>query len=212
MHPFNLDPDSLIHLPQPGDNPFPLTEWFPAYTGIELDIGCGKGRFLEARAKAHPETGLVGIDRMLKRLRKVDRRLRRTGCQNVRLIRADADYTVTYLIPTGTISTGFIYFPDPWPKRRHHSRRLFSPAFVDALFRILTASGIIHVATDHEDYFRWITGTMHPDDRFIEIPPYRPNPDEQTDFERQFIQEQRPVYRYSFQKRLIDAIPPPHTP
>jgi len=189
----------------PGDwlNPLPLERWFPAgETGprpLEVDIGCGKGRFLLARAAAHPGVDFLGVDRMLGRLHKVDRKAVRRELKNIRWLRLDAYYAVTYMIPANSVTTYYIFFPDPWPKKRHREHRLFNPAFLDSLFRTLTVGGRVHFVTDHLPYFDDVVAVIHADQRFAEIPPFEPPDEERTDFELLFLGK-TPIGRYSFEK------------
>lgn len=167
---------------------------------VEIDLGCGKGRFLLARARAHPEVDFLGLDRLLRRLRKIDRKARRQGLPNVRLLRIEASYALEYLIPPRSIYCFYIFFPDPWPKRRHHRRRLFSVSFMDTLHAALTEGGLVHVATDHLEYGEQIRRGFAADPRFAEVPAFVPSEEEQTDFEREFLLENRPISRCSFRK------------
>ncbi|MDY0145494.1 MAG: tRNA (guanosine(46)-N7)-methyltransferase TrmB [Kiritimatiellia bacterium] len=156
---------------------------------LVVDLGCGKGRFLLAHAAKHPEVNHLGIDRMLRRIRKVDNRARRLTLDNIRLMRIEAYYAVAYLLPTAAVSTYYIYFPDPWPKARHEGYRLFNSLFLDALQRTLVAGGVVHVATDHAPYFEQLSAIFEADSRFVPVEPYIPPEDEQTDFERYYIGE-----------------------
>lgn len=170
-------------LPDDWLGPLPLERWFERGRPLDVDVGCGKGRFLLARAAAHPERNLLGVDRMLRRVRKVDRRVARRGLANVRLLRMEAYYAVAHLLPPDAVSTYFIFFPDPWPKKRHHEHRLFNARFMDAVQRTLVAGGTLHFATDHRPYFEEVAGLLRQDARFEEAAPYVPPPAEQTDFE-----------------------------
>lgn len=191
-----LVPDDWLH-------PLPLERWFPAGEPgprpLEVDVGCGKGRFLLARAAAHPEVDYLGIDRMLVRLRKVDRKAVLRGLSNIRLLRLDAYYAVTYMIPENSVTTYYIFFPDPWPKKRHREHRLFNPAFLDSLFRTLKAGGRVHFATDHLPYFDDVVAVIQADRRFTAIPLFEPTEAERTDFELLFFGK-TPIGRYSFEK------------
>ena len=182
----------------------PLATMFGNGHPIELDLGCGKGRFLLARAAAHPDINFLGVDRMLRRIRKVDNKARRLGLTNIRLLRMEGYYATTYLLPPATIRTGYIFFPDPWPKTRHHEHRLFNPRFMDALHRILVPGGAVHFATDHQPYFAAVCALITADPRFETIPAFVPGPEEQTDFERYYV-GRTPIGRFSFRK-LVAAV------
>lgn len=180
--------------------PLPVRSWFAhPERPLEVDLGCGKGRFLLAHAAKFPEVNFLGIDRMLRRIRKVDHRARRLNLENVRLLRVEAYYAVAHLLPTAAVNVCYIFFPDPWPKARHEGHRLFNPPFLTALHRILAAGGRVHVASDHEAYFSQLAGIFAADARFRPVAPFVPAPDEQTDFELYYAARQ-PIHRLSVQK------------
>jgi tRNA (guanine-N7-)-methyltransferase len=166
---------------------------------LEVDVGCGKGRFLLARATANPQADFLGIDRMLRRVRKVDNKARRLGLANIRLLRMEAYYAVAYLIPPMAVTTYYIFFPDPWPKKRHHEHRLFNPRFVEALHLTLAPGGKVHFTTDHLPYFGEVKAILSADLRFLEVEPFEPSEDERTDFER-YYESRTPIGRLSLQK------------
>jgi len=193
-------PSSCRLMPDNWLDPLPLRSAFPRPEApIEADIGCGKGRFLLARARRFPEVNFLGIERLLGRLRKVDRKAIRAGLSNVRLLRMEAFYATRYLIPDGAIRTYYIFFPDPWPKARHHDHRLCSAAYMDALARTLQPGGAVHVATDHLPYFEEIARTLRADRRYEEIAPFEPTDDERTDFELLYL-GRAPIGRCSFRR------------
>jgi tRNA (guanine-N7-)-methyltransferase len=183
-----------------GLTPLPLHDLFANDAPIEIDLGCGKGRFLLARAKDHPEVNYLGIDRMLRRIRKIDRKAIRAGLHNIRLFRMEAYYAVSYLIPPQSISAYYVLFPDPWPKKKHHDHRLFNPLFIEALIRTLKPGAPLHVATDHLPYFDEIYRVIKArPDAFEEIAAWEPQEHEQTDFELLF-RAHKPIGRASFRR------------
>ncbi len=182
-------------------DPLPLADAFPnPGHPIEIDMGCGKGRFLRARARRCPGTNYLGIDRLLGRIRKIEKKAVREGLDNVRLLRMDAYYAATYLVPSACVSVYHVYFPDPWPKARHQRHRLFNEAFMDALARTLVPGGAVHLATDHLPYFDAIARIVCDDPRFVPAPVPFPTDDERTDFELLFL-ERKPIGRLSFRLR-----------
>ena len=179
--------------------PLPLDTLFDPARPLEIEIGCGKGRFLAARAARNPETQYLGIERMLGRVRKLDKKACRLHLENLRVLRLEAFYTFYYLLPPHRLRTVYVFFPDPWPKRRHHDRRLFSPLFLDALWARLEIGGAVQVATDHPEYFAEIRARLSGDARYREIPAMERAEDEQTEFEHIFRRQGMPIGQCAFQ-------------
>ena len=123
----------------------------------------------------------------------------RRALSNIRLMRADACYAVAYLLPSASVSTYYIFFPDPWPKKKHHGNRLFDRGFLDAVCRTLEPGGLLHFATDHWPYYEEVHALLREDDRFEEDEPYVPSNSEKTDFELLFSGQ--PIGRCSFRMR-----------
>jgi len=166
---------------------------------VEIEIGCGNGRFLASRAAKNPGTHYIGIERMLGRIRKLNRKAERLPAKNVHVLRLEAFYTFYYLLPKHRVRTVYVFFPDPWPKRRHQQHRLFSSRFLNALWMRLELGGTIQVATDHQVYFEQIRKQFLASQRFQEIPPMVRDEDEQTDFEQMFVRQGLPVWSCAFQ-------------
>ena len=167
---------------------------------VELDIGCGTGRFLIARARAHPELNLLGIERLLGRVRTVLAKAERHGLDNVRLLRLEAAYALDRMLPDAGLATVYIAFPDPWPKRRHHRRRLIQPTTVANLYRVLRPGGTLHVATDHADYYEQVCRLVEGHADWLPTAPYLPTPEETSSFERLWCAQGRPIYRCAWQR------------
>ncbi|MFC1467962.1 tRNA (guanosine(46)-N7)-methyltransferase TrmB [Verrucomicrobiota bacterium] len=166
---------------------------------LEVDLGCGKGKFLLQRSSTNPDVNFLAIDRMLVRIRKIDKKLKRRGIENVRVFRFEGDYTLNYLIPEQSVNTYYYFFPDPWPKKRHHENRMFKMRTVDAIHKTLKPGGILHIATDHMEYFEEMHALMAADERFESAPVFFPSEEERTDFELMF-RDTRPTCRCSFRK------------
>jgi len=191
----------LISSPEP-EALFPLPSLYSVAQPLEVDIGCGRGRFLLARAHKCPHYNFLGIDLSLLRLRKIDRKAVVSNLDNIRLVRGEA-LQILAALPPESVSTFYVYFPDPWPKRRHHIRRLIAPPFVDAISKTLAPHGKIHLCTDHADYFLAMQRVWRNDQRYSEIAPYIPTPDEETDFCLIFKSQGLDANRCSFQKKVL---------
>lgn len=188
-------------LPIPGSGAcLPVASSYNTPQPLEVDIGCGRGRFLLARAKSCPQTNFLGIDLSLLRLRKIDRRAQAGALPNIRLVHGEA-LEILAALPPASVAAFYLYFPDPWPKRRHHSRRLVGPPFVETIAKALTPGGTIHLCTDHVDYFTAMLRVWRGDPRFSETAPYIPTPGEETDFCLIFTGQGLPPNRCSFRKK-----------
>ncbi len=123
---------------------------------LVLDVGFGRGEFLTALAEKGAGVAFLGIEYSRKRVLKMARRLALTELRNVRLVEAPAEAVLDRAIAAASVHRCWINFPDPWPKKRHHRRRLVRPAFVRDVARALEPEGILEVATDHPEYAEWI--------------------------------------------------------
>lgn len=179
----------------------PLDRIFPSKSPLEIDVGCGKGRFLLAHAAANPAINMIGIEKKTIRIHKVERRIRRENLTNIRLIHGEAFAVIETMLPPLSVDVFYFFFQDPWPKRRHHRRRLFSTEFMDKMHSALKNGGLIHVATDHMDYFEAISKVIAADKRFEAIPAYIPPEEERTDFEIIFLGQNKPIGRCSMKKK-----------
>ncbi len=190
--------DTLRVMPENWLGPLDLAGlWEHADAPLVVDLGFGMGRFLLNHAARHPHHRFLGIEHKLRRVRKMDKKLLRAGLQHVRLLRVEGYYATRHLLPVASVDVFFIYFPDPWPKKRHHGNRIFSPEFVDALHRVVKAEGVVHFATDHGPYAEEVIGLIAGDPRFAQRAVYEPTDDERSDFELKWRHE-RPTHRYSF--------------
>ena len=142
------------------DWPLNRTTLFGFDGPLDVEIGFGNGAFLADLAQAHPERQFVGIERSLGSLQRLFSRLYANRIEDVRVIQADASFAFDCLFGPGDVSRLFVNFPDPWPKERHHSRRLIQPPFVDLVSRRLSPDGELMIGTDHADYAEWIIAVL----------------------------------------------------
>jgi tRNA (guanine-N7-)-methyltransferase len=190
---------TLVYRPASVVERFVWSALFPAVQPVELELGSGDGSFLARWAQQHPERNFLGVERLLGRLRKLDRKALRAGLTNLRLTRLEAAYLLEYLIPAASLSAIHVYFPDPWPKRRHRDRRLISERFTELASVALEPGGHVWLRTDNIDYFEQMVAVFAANPRFAAVE----TPEEQrlvvTDFERHFngqgIPTQRAGYR-----------------
>ncbi len=133
-----------------------LTAIFGNSRPVEIEIGSGKGAFLLRRASARPEVNLLGVEWLAGYAALAADRALRASLKNVRLLYADAEQVFARCLANGSVQRVHIYFPDPWPKRKHLRRRLIKPEFVQNLRRVLRIGGTVHITTDHAEYFRQI--------------------------------------------------------
>ncbi len=120
---------------------------------VELEIGAGKGTFVLAIAEAKPEHNFIGIEYAKAYADFAADRLRRHNLANTRIVSAEASWWVRCHVPDESLAAVHIYFPDPWPKTRHHKRRLIQLPFLKEVHRVLVPGGILRLVTDHADYF-----------------------------------------------------------
>lgn len=129
----------------------PLSDFFGRAAACHLEIGCGNGDVLLALAQNHPDNNYLGIEVHRPGLGSLLRRAAELGLHNIRLLNGDAAETLA-LLPAHGFERICVFFPDPWPKKRHHKRRLLQPDFARVLCAKLAAHGRLFLATDWEDY------------------------------------------------------------
>lgn len=173
---------------------------------VHIEIGTGKGTFLLNQAKAYPADNFLGIEWARKYYRYAVDRIGRWGLTNVRLIRTDAAVFLADFIPDISVECFHIYFPDPWPKKRHHKRRFICPANLELMIRCLKTDGQLKIATDHADYFQVIQKLITNQDNGLEEIQFLPTAGADTgewvgtNFERKYLKNQRPIYTIAVEK------------
>jgi tRNA (guanine-N7-)-methyltransferase len=172
---------------------------------VELEVGFGKGLFLLNACQACPDVNFLGIEILRKYQLYAATRFAKRGLKNVRLVKADAREFLRDYVPDEFFQSVHVYFPDPWWKKRHLKRRLFTGDFAVQCERTLRKDGRLYVVTDVGDYFAVITELLQQHTRLRLLPP--PNPREPahdldylTNFERKFRKEGRAIYRRVYER------------
>jgi tRNA (guanine-N7-)-methyltransferase len=164
---------------------------------LQVDLGCGDGSFLCELARQNPDKNFLGTEKLIGRVAKVCRKA--AALENVRVLNVESSYAVRYLLPEASVETFYLLFPDPWPKRRHHRRRIVTHDFLNSVQRVLEPDGIVRVATDQRDYFEQIDRVANNHSGFgaidfadVDLP--------MTKFERRFREAGAPIYRLALRK------------
>ncbi|MCX7960821.1 MAG: tRNA (guanosine(46)-N7)-methyltransferase TrmB [Burkholderiales bacterium] len=142
-------------LPFTGE-PLEFAAVFGRHAPVVLEIGSGMGETTAAIAAAHPDTDFLAVEVHAPGVGALLNRIAARGLGNLRVIRHDALEVLERMIPDASLAGIHLFFPDPWPKKRHHKRRLVQPAFAALAARKLAAGGYLHAATDWADYAEWM--------------------------------------------------------
>ncbi len=179
--------------------PLDLAKLFPESQPLEVELGCGDASFLVEYARCNPARNFIGVERLLGRISKLDRKGRRAGLVNLRGVRIESSYFLQYLLPPHSASALHIYFPDPWPKKKHRKNRLVNETFPALARAALAPGGVVYLRTDDEDYFAQMKEVFAADKNFGKIETPAELAELPTDFERDFnskgIQTLRTAYQ-----------------
>ncbi len=165
---------------------------------LEIDLGCGDGSFLINLAVNFPSKNFLGVERLLGRVRRVCRRSRREEIQNLKVLRLESSYTLEWLLPDHCASRVHLLFPDPWPKKKHHKRRLVSEQFCTSLVRVLEPDGEFLFKTDHLEYFEESMSVLKNSRSLKEIQWDADSYYPQTDFEKLWTDQGKIIYYARF--------------
>jgi tRNA (guanine-N7-)-methyltransferase len=195
LEPQQLPPEHMLDWP----------ELFGRDRPVELEVGSGKGLFLVNAARERPDHDFLGIEISRKYARLAAERALKRGVTNVRLWPGDARPVLAHSVKEESLRAVHVYFPDPWWKKRHKKRRVFTASLVATVHRLLEPSGLLHVATDVEEYFEVIQSLIAEEPRLAKLPPPEVREpqhdlDYLTNFERKFRIEGRTIYRASYAK------------
>ena len=182
--------------------PLALAELFPKPQPLEVELGCGDASFLVEFARRNPERNFIGVERLLGRIQKLDRKGRRAGLANLRGVRIESSYFLQSLLPPHSAVALHVYFPDPWPKKKHRRHRLINENFPELAHVALAPRGAVYLRTDDMDYFQQMTEVFAANRDFQKIETSAELVELTTDFERDFnskgIRTLRAAYRLKF--------------
>lgn len=178
---------------------------------VEMEIGCGKGLFLSRASAGHPEVNWLGVERSSEHLRRAIDRAVKARVENVRFVKAGAEDLLRSWLPDASLRAVHILYPDPWPKKRHHKRRLLGlqqgPATVRHLARVVEPGGHLAIATDHTGYAEVIMQVMRGaegferEETFYSQSLFADGELPLTEFERKYRLEGRLRHRFSWRRR-----------
>ena len=174
---------------------------FPARQPLEVELGCGDASFIAEYAKLHAERNFIGVERLLGRLTKLDKKGRRFGLMNLRGVRIENAYFLEWLLPPHSAATLHIYFPDPWPKKKHRRHRLINERFPALAQAALSPGGCVFLRTDDADYFEQMQAVFAASPAFRAVDTPAELAAVLTDFERDFLAQGIPTRRAAYQLR-----------
>ena len=137
------------------------SSWFEAGAPrLEVDFGCHRGTFLIGMAEKYPGTNFLGIEKQAARVEKCLKKIRRQALPNALAVQGEGLGSLAQWLPEQSVSIIHVSFPDPWPKRRHASRRLVTKDFLEGIARVLCKGGVLRLMTDDKAYFSEIKKLM----------------------------------------------------
>jgi tRNA (guanine-N7-)-methyltransferase len=176
---------------------------------LEIEIGCGKGTFLVQQAVLSPDVNYLGFEWAREFYRFAADRMRRREVRNVRIIHTDATEFIRWRCPDAIARVIHVYFSDPWPKTRHHKRRVVQDRTLVEFHRILELGGEIRLVTDHDDLWQWYEQHAARNAQWFERRPFSP-PESAgegemvgSNFERKYRREGRPFHSMTLVKRPV---------
>jgi tRNA (guanine-N7-)-methyltransferase len=196
-----------FHLKTIDDMPRPwnVTQLFPQDLPLEVEVGSGKGLFLNSAAKQNPAHNFLGVEIAAKYARHAAAKLAKNGYKNAVMLSGDAQRLFVEFLPDQSLVAVHVYFPDPWWKKRHHKRRVMNDRFLGEIYRTLTPGGSLHFWTDvrkRYDEILELIATHTPFVGPLEVAERQAEHDldYRTHFERRMRLTDQPVYRAEFRK------------
>lgn len=166
---------------------------------LQVELGCGDASFLTEYARRQSQTNFIGVERLLGRIKKLDRKGRRAGLTNLSGVRIESAYFLQYLLPPHAATALHIYFPDPWPKKKHRKHRLINEGFPTLARAALMPGGVVYLRTDDVDYFSQMNEVFAASQEFQKVETPGELAEVLTDFEREFNARGIPTLRAAYQ-------------
>ena len=176
-----------------------LAQLFPQPQPLEVELGCGDASFLIEYARRNPAKNFIGVERLLGRIQKLDKKGRRGGLTNIRGVRIESAYFLEFLLPPQCATALHIYFPDPWPKKRHRRHRSINEKFPALARAALVPGGTVFLRTDDADYFSQMNEVFAAAKEFAKTETPLSLAEITTDFEREFNSQGIPTLHAAFQ-------------
>ena len=178
--------------------PLELTAHFPKLQSLEIELGCGDASFLVEYARRNPGINFIGVERLLGRIQKLHRKGSQLALANLRGVRIESAYFLQYLLPPHAAAALHIYFPDPWPKKKHRKHRLINETFPALARRTLVVGGTVFLRTDDADYFQQMTEVFGAAKEFEKVETPLALAEITTDFEQEFNAQGIPTLRAAY--------------
>ncbi len=186
--------------------PFDFQALFGNDAPVELEIGAGRGDFLVGYCAENPGVNLAAVERKLAYLARAINKSKDRGLTNVQFLNVEVRHFLAEYCPDKSLQAVHIYFPDPWPKKRHLPRRLIQPDFVAALARKIMPGGHLYLRTDHVNYFEQMMEVMGAQSDFLPVDTPEHIAKHKTGFEKRFNEEGIPGNYASYRLREDFAV------
>jgi len=191
------------------DNVLDWPTFFGNENPVQIDVGCGRGLFITTASQARPDINFLGIEVDFREGRRGAKRLQKRNLDNARVIGGDVAIPFTKMIHPHSVDAIHVYFPDPWWKRKHRSRRVFNERFVGWCSNLIKPGGMLHSWTDVEEYFGVISSLMEHHEDFVTLPPPDERaPDHDMDYQTSYERKKRklglPIYRGQWQRKPLE--------
>jgi tRNA (guanine-N7-)-methyltransferase len=178
--------------------PLAPAKLFPQTQPLEVELGCGDASFLVEYARRNLAKNFLGVERLLGRIQKLHRKGDRLALTNLRGVRIESAYFLQYLLPPHAAAALHIYFPDPWPKKKHRKHRLINEGFPALARQALAPGGAVFLRTDDADYFQQMTEVFGAAKEFEKTETPAALAEITTDFERGFNAQGIPTLRAAY--------------